>query len=750
MTTQLSTTDTLFADDFAGSSMNSNDWVSNHWIAGPNNPSYLGLTQMRWDLPVTVGGVAKFRLDTWLSDAGGSGKAFSGSEAITKKAFDLNNGGVAFEGKFRFDSTQPGMILGFFAFQQFDEGVKRNPHDEIDFEILTAQLSKISTNVFLAAEDSANYPISAPMNGSFTDMHTYRMEWLPGMVRWFVDGNLVRTETEHVPVNPMQLHINIWGVPGSANVSKDGQWLESLGDSLGPKLGDPAFVPPASAAGNATYYFDVSGVRVYQLSTVLGDDAANTLSGTANGDGMEGRGGNDTLNGLAGDDTLFGAAGNDTLNGGDGSDTAIYRGEKSRYTVTANGGVITVTDNLGTDGTDTLTSVEFVNFRDALYEVVNGSVTTTPASYAQIDSSIHKFRPPSSYPNEYVQEFYSLSPDGVLTPVSNGGARPASALLTDGTDDSTPPISSIADTSDELVLFADAYTILEGGALVANRVAGVLANDSSGSPIKVSLVDGPTHGALNLAEDGTFTYIAGKGFFGIDRFVYSAIDASGQSGESAAYINVAPLTDAGSTLDVASLSIQELVGIMYAGLLGRGADLDGFLYWAQQQQGGHGRTPDVLSAFHEMANSFADSQEAKSNFALLANPKAATGEDIAAFLDGIYHNLFGRSIEASGQTYWSNEIKQAIAAGQPLGTVVASIVSGAHDQASGGTRDITALLNKTWVNLEYIDAQYTYGMTWASEDKADAAALLKAVTADPLSVLTGLKQADLLVIADVL
>ncbi len=747
MTTQLTPTATLFQDDFAGSEMNPNDWVSNHWIEGPFNPSYLGLTQMRKDLPITVGGVAKFRLDTWLSDEGGSGLAFSGSEAITQRAFDLTNGGVAFEGKFSFNSTQAGMILGFFAFQQFDEGVTRNPHDELDFEILTAQLSKISTNVFLASENSANFPISTPMNGSFADMHTYRMEWLPGMVRWFVDGQLIRTDTEHIPVNPMQLHINIWGVPGSDKVSKDGQWLQSLGDSLGPKLGDPAFVPPKDESGNQTYYFDVSAVRVYQLSTMLGDDAPNTLSGTVNGDGIEGRGGDDTLNGLAGDDTLYGAAGNDTLTGGEGNDTAVFRGLRSQYTVTANNGVVTVTDNAGTDGTDTLTGVEFVNFRDALYEVVNGNTTTTLADYGRIDRSIHQEKNPGSYPNAYVQQYFSVSGDGVLTPV-NGGMNNAAALVGSTADVGAPLVSSAAtDAVDELVLFADAYTTLKGQTLAPDNTAGVLANDSSGSPITVSLVDGPSHGTLNLAEDGTFTYLPNKGFFGIDKFVYSATDTSGQSGESAAFINVVPVAASGApTLDVSNLSVQDIVGILYAGILGRAADLDGFLYWAQQQKTAHGRTPNVLASFHDLANSFAESQEAKANFALLANPQAATGNDIASFLDGVYLNLFGRSADAGGKAYWSDQIQQAIASGRPLGSIVASIVSGARDQE--GTHDITALINKTWVNLEYVDAQFVFGTTWAPEDRADAAALLKAVTADPLSVLSGIKQADLLVLAD--
>ena len=40
--------------------------------------------------------------------------------------------------------------------------------------------------------------------------HTYRIEWLPDMVRWLVDSKEVRTETTLVPDKPMNLHFNIW------------------------------------------------------------------------------------------------------------------------------------------------------------------------------------------------------------------------------------------------------------------------------------------------------------------------------------------------------------------------------------------------------------------------------------------------------------------------------------------------------------------------------------------------------------
>ena len=135
----------LFQDDFSTNGpLNSANWDFNHWEP-QNNPSYLGLTQMRQSLPVAANGMARIQLDTWLD-----GNAFSGSEAITIRAFALpgNGGGIAFEAKLKFEGTQGGMIAGFFTYQQFPPGADRDIHDEIDVEILTTNLNKVSTNVY--------------------------------------------------------------------------------------------------------------------------------------------------------------------------------------------------------------------------------------------------------------------------------------------------------------------------------------------------------------------------------------------------------------------------------------------------------------------------------------------------------------------------------------------------------------------------------------------------------------------------
>ena len=59
-------TTVLSQDDFSTNGpLNSANWDFNRWEA-QNNPSYLGLTQMRQSLPLAQNGAARIQLDTWL------------------------------------------------------------------------------------------------------------------------------------------------------------------------------------------------------------------------------------------------------------------------------------------------------------------------------------------------------------------------------------------------------------------------------------------------------------------------------------------------------------------------------------------------------------------------------------------------------------------------------------------------------------------------------------------------------------
>jgi serralysin len=83
-------------------------------------------------------------------------------------------------------------------------------------------------------------------------------------------------------------------------------------------------------------------------------------------------------------DTVRGGAGNDTLKGGSNVDTAVVAGNRSAYTVTQTAtGVFQV---VGPDGTDTLTSIEYLKFDDQTMHLLPGTGTTvdfnaSPSAY---------------------------------------------------------------------------------------------------------------------------------------------------------------------------------------------------------------------------------------------------------------------------------------------------------------------------------------------------------------------------------
>lgn len=106
---------------------------------------------------------------------------------------------------------------------------------------------------------------------------------------------------------------------------------------------------------------------------LMGGTGDDELYGNGAADTLIGGAGNDLLNGGIGDDSLTGGAGDDMLVGGAGNDTAIYMGAAHNFSMERNGNRITITDNSGAEGIDTLTNVETLQFGGVEYEVVNGS-----------------------------------------------------------------------------------------------------------------------------------------------------------------------------------------------------------------------------------------------------------------------------------------------------------------------------------------------------------------------------------------
>jgi len=357
----------------------------------------------------------------------------------------------------------------------------------------------------------------------------------------------------------------------------------------------------------------------------------------------------------------------------------------------------------------------------AIFDVVGGNLVFKKAADFETD--------PHSYQVEVTAR------DGV-----NHGTELLTVTLTDLDD--VIKAGDVGGRFDHLGALKDAYIVLQGTPqLSINAQSGVLFNDQQMSAGTAGLVTGPGHGSVELNSDGSFVYLPSDNFAGLDSFAYQATSTGGAVDSAKALVYVVPVLvgPTTTTLDLLSLSREQQLAATYVSFLGRGADRDGFDFWVQQFVA-HETTANPADLLAGISGSFGVSDEAKSVYSFLVNPHGASDTQIVSFLDSVYLNLFNRTTDDEGRAYWSNEIKETLAAGGPVGSVLMNIVGGAQNTASG--LDITTLMSKVAVNLEYVHAQQEVGNAWTlADDRAQAVGLLDPVAADPQSVLIGVVNA---------
>jgi hypothetical protein len=170
--------------------------------------------------------------------------------------------------------------------------------------------------------------------------------------------------------------------------------LHELGHALGLKhpFDDSIhLLPSQDNTGNTLMsYTDVGGPHstysqydIAALNWLYGGDGlggALGINSTTGARYITGTSGADTLTGTAANDKLEGDGGNDMIDGGSGFDTAVFRGVRSNYAFGAlSNGDLAVTSLDGLDGTDTLRSVELLQFSDmSVARADIGADTTAP------------------------------------------------------------------------------------------------------------------------------------------------------------------------------------------------------------------------------------------------------------------------------------------------------------------------------------------------------------------------------------
>jgi beta-glucanase (GH16 family) len=226
--------------------VSSSKWHIPTWVS-PTDGTVVGHTQFRFtqnsSLPATHNGNAVIAVESYNPTA----FSFYGTDLRSNQSFALGEG-IHITVRAKMDTTTPGIVGGFFLYAL--KPGSTTYHDEIDFELLTNRPNGVQTNIYSNEKlGIGNVQFVPYASGSITDYHTYEIKWQPHQVSWLIDGNLVRTDTRHVPTGPMKFHLNIW-VP-------DPGWPEAY---------DPNLKPTTSASSNQIFSMSVDSVTIQSIT----------------------------------------------------------------------------------------------------------------------------------------------------------------------------------------------------------------------------------------------------------------------------------------------------------------------------------------------------------------------------------------------------------------------------------------------------------------------------------------------------
>ena len=107
-----------------------------------------------------------------------------------------------------------GLNAAFFTYIGPQQG---KPHDEIDFEILLRDTAHVETTTFVNGKSGdgeigsgQSHALPQPSDADFV---TFAFTWEPNRLRYYIDGELVRTmdTPATIPSNPQRIFFSLWG-----------------------------------------------------------------------------------------------------------------------------------------------------------------------------------------------------------------------------------------------------------------------------------------------------------------------------------------------------------------------------------------------------------------------------------------------------------------------------------------------------------------------------------------------------------
>lgn len=98
------------------------------------------------------------------------------------------------------------------AFFSYIGPAHKEPHDEIDFEVLLKDTAKVQVNTYVDGKQF-NGALVDVEGGADTALHDYAFVWEPDRLSWYVDGKLLHETTPGatLPTHPQKIFFSIWG-----------------------------------------------------------------------------------------------------------------------------------------------------------------------------------------------------------------------------------------------------------------------------------------------------------------------------------------------------------------------------------------------------------------------------------------------------------------------------------------------------------------------------------------------------------
>lgn len=144
-------------------------------------------------------------------------REFACAELQTKQRYGYG----VYEARMKTD-TGSGLNAAFFTYIGPQD---KKPWDEIDFEVLTKDPSKVQVNSYIQGK---------PKNGKLVDVeggadkgfNDYGFVWEKDRLRWYVNGKLVNevTNPDELPTNPQKIFFSLWGSDKLTN------WMGAFAD----------------------------------------------------------------------------------------------------------------------------------------------------------------------------------------------------------------------------------------------------------------------------------------------------------------------------------------------------------------------------------------------------------------------------------------------------------------------------------------------------------------------------------------